>query len=61
MATIAHEMVCQKAFLQEFGIATQMPTPMHYDSQVAILISRINPHEMVCKFLEDTMKKEENS
>ena len=39
MAAIAHEMVWLLSFVQDLGITTPMPMPMHCDNQAAIFIT----------------------
>ena len=60
MATMACEMVWLKSFVQDLGIMTPMPMPMHCDNQSAIFIAgnltfheRTKHIEINCHFIRE--------
>ena len=60
MAAIAREMVWLQSFVQDLGITTPMPMPMHSDNQVVIFIAgnlafheRTKHIEIDCHFIRD--------
>ena len=60
MAATACEMVCLQSFVQDLGITTPMPMPMHCDDQAAIFIARnlafhkrTKHIEIDCHFIRD--------
>ena len=60
MAATASEMVWLQSFVQDLGITTPMPMPMHCDNQAAIFIAgnlafheRTKHIEIDCHFIRD--------
>ena len=60
MAAITHEMVWLQSFVQDLGITTPMPMPMHCDNEAAIFITenlafheRTKYFEIDCHFICD--------
>ena len=60
MAATAREMAWLQSFVQDLGIMTQMPMPMHCDNQAAIFIvrnlifhERTKHIEIDCHFIRD--------
>ena len=64
MAATAREMVWLQSFVQDLGITTPMPMPMHCDNQEAIFIAgnlafheRTKQIEIDCHFIRDKVLK----
>ena len=60
MAATAHEMVWLQSFVQDLGIMTPLPMPMHCDNHAAIFIAgnlafheRTKHIEIDCHFIHD--------